>query len=55
MFGFHTLDTIAAIVVGLIIMKTSIDIFKDTAITLTDGFDVETLTDMKTWSRPFQV
>ncbi|ULG73752.1 cation diffusion facilitator family transporter [Macrococcus brunensis] len=47
MFGFHTLDTIAAIVVGLIIMKTSIDIFKDTAITLTDGFDVETLTDMK--------
>ncbi|GGB02060.1 cation transporter [Macrococcus hajekii] len=47
MFGFRTLDTIAAIVVGLIIMKTSIDIFKDTAITLTDGFDVETLYKMK--------
>ncbi|TDM04663.1 cation diffusion facilitator family transporter [Macrococcus carouselicus] len=47
MSGFHTLDTIAAIVVGLIIMKTSIDIFRDTAITLTDGFDVETLYTMK--------
>lgn len=45
--GIPMLDTIAAIVVGFIIMKTSIDIFRETAITLTDGFDVETLYGMK--------
>ncbi|TDM07463.1 cation diffusion facilitator family transporter [Macrococcus lamae] len=45
--GIPMLDTIAAIVVGFIIMKTAIDIFRDTAITLTDGFEVETLEKMK--------
>jgi len=41
------LDTIAAIVVGFIIMKTAINIFRETAITLTDGFEVSTLVKMK--------
>lgn len=46
-FGYSKLDTIAAIVVGFIIMKTAIDIFRETAITLTDGFDVDTLKEME--------
>ncbi|GGI31902.1 cation transporter [Staphylococcus chromogenes] len=41
--GVPMLDTIAAIIIGLLIMKTSIDIFKETAITLTDGYDEEEL------------
>lgn len=41
--GIPMLDTLAAIVIGLLIMKTSIDIFKETAITLTDGYDVDEL------------
>ncbi len=45
--GLPMLDTIAAIVVGFIIMKTAIDIFRETAITLTDGFEVSTLVKMK--------
>lgn len=45
--GLNFLDTIAAIVVGLIIMKTAVEIFAETAIALTDGFDGETLADME--------
>lgn len=45
--GLPFLDTVAAIVVGLLIMKTAIEIFFETAITLTDGFDAETLDEMK--------
>ncbi|MCS4487148.1 cation diffusion facilitator family transporter [Staphylococcus americanisciuri] len=41
--GVPMLDTLSAIVIGLLIMKTSIDIFKETAITLTDGYDEEEL------------
>ncbi|UEX90846.1 cation diffusion facilitator family transporter [Staphylococcus ratti] len=41
--GIPMLDTIAAIIIGLLIMKTSIDIFKETAITLTDGYDEDEL------------
>ncbi|WMZ62103.1 cation transporter dimerization domain-containing protein [Staphylococcus pseudintermedius] len=41
------LDTIAAIVIGLLIMKASIDIFKETAVTLTDGYDEEELTQIQ--------
>lgn len=41
--GVPMLDTLAAIVIGLLIMKTSIDIFKETAVTLTDGYDEEEL------------
>ncbi|AVQ33352.1 cation transporter [Staphylococcus muscae] len=42
-FGAPMLDTLAAIIIGLLIMKTSIDIFKETAITLTDGYDEDEL------------
>ncbi|AVP37392.1 cation transporter [Staphylococcus felis] len=45
--GIPMLDTIAAIIIGLLIMKTSIDIFKETAITLTDGYDEEELDYIK--------
>lgn len=45
-FGAPILDIITAFIVGLIIIKTALDIFKESVITLTDGFDedeVETL------------
>ncbi|MBD8016443.1 cation diffusion facilitator family transporter [Planococcus wigleyi] len=45
-FGAPVLDIITAFIVGLIIIKTALDIFKESVITLTDGFDedeVETL------------
>ncbi len=45
-FGAPILDVITAFIVGLIIIKTALDIFKESVITLTDGFDedeVETL------------
>jgi cation diffusion facilitator family transporter len=42
-FGFDWLDTVTAIVVGLIIIKTAIEIFKDSALELTDGFETEEL------------
>lgn len=42
-FGFHWLDTVTAIIVGLIIIKTAIEIFKDSALELTDGFETEEL------------
>ena len=42
-FGFDWLDTVTAIIVGLIIIKTAIEIFKDSALELTDGFEIEEL------------
>lgn len=45
--GIPMLDTLAAIIIGLLIMKTSIDIFKETAITLTDGYDEEELENIR--------
>ncbi|MBI5975778.1 cation diffusion facilitator family transporter [Staphylococcus canis] len=45
--GIPMLDTIAAIIIGLLIMKTSIDIFKETAVTLTDGYDEDELDYIK--------
>lgn len=38
-FGLPWIDPLAAIVVGLIILKTGFDIFKETSYDLTDGFD----------------
>ena len=38
-FGLFWLDPLAALVVGLIILKTSYEIFRDAAHALTDGFD----------------
>ncbi|MCH4827212.1 cation diffusion facilitator family transporter [Planococcus halocryophilus] len=45
-FGAPILDIVTAFIIGLIIIKTALDIFKESVMTLTDGFDedeVETL------------
>jgi cation diffusion facilitator family transporter len=42
-FGLPWLDVVAAFVVGIIICKTAIEIFKEAAHSLTDGFDEEKL------------
>lgn len=39
--GFPIIDTITALIVGIIIIKTAIEIFWDSVLTLTDGFDIE--------------
>lgn len=41
--GFPVIDTITALIVGLIIIKTAIEIFWESVITLTDGFDIDEL------------
>ncbi|WP_071459038.1 cation diffusion facilitator family transporter [Bacillus massilinigeriensis] len=46
--GVDYLDTLAAIIVGLIICKTAWSIFYDATHTLTDGFDITTMEDIKT-------
>jgi cation diffusion facilitator family transporter len=40
-FGWGWLDSITAIVVAALILKTAIDIFKESAFSLSDGFDQE--------------
>lgn len=40
-FGFPVIDTFTALVIGVLIIKTGIDIFWESVQTLTDGFDVE--------------
>ncbi|WP_067730718.1 cation diffusion facilitator family transporter [Oceanobacillus damuensis] len=47
-FGVFWLDPLAGLVVGIIICKTAWDIFKESTITLTDGFDEEQLENIKT-------
>lgn len=51
-FGSHLgvpwLDAAAAIIVGIIILKTAWDIFTDATHTLTDGFDVQQLINLRT-------
>lgn len=42
-FGVAWLDPLTAIIVGGVICKTAIDIFKDATFSLTDGFDNKTL------------
>lgn len=42
-FSLGWLDSVAAIVVALLILKTAIDIFKESVFTLSDGFDQEEL------------
>lgn len=39
--GFPILDTVTALIIGVIILKTAIEIFKESIYLLTDGFDVE--------------
>jgi cation diffusion facilitator family transporter len=45
--GFPWLDAVAAIIVGIIILKTAWDIFTDATLTLTDGFDVQQLLNLR--------
>lgn len=44
--GFPIIDTITAFIIGLIIIKTAIDIFKESVFSLTDGFDSEILEEI---------
>ncbi|GAB6927240.1 manganese transporter MneS [Paenibacillus sp. JCM 10914] len=46
-FGLPWMDTVAAVAVGIIICKTAWDIFRDSTYRLTDGFDEERLSDMR--------
>ncbi|KIL36481.1 transporter [Cohnella kolymensis] len=45
--GVPWLDAVAAIIVGLIILKTAWEIFTDATRTLTDGFDVQQLVNLR--------
>lgn len=47
-FGLPWLDGVAAVGVGLLICKTAWDIFRDSTHRLTDGFDENQLTDLRT-------
>lgn len=42
-FGFPIIDTVTAFIIGLIIIKTAVEIFKESVLMLTDGFDEELL------------
>ncbi|BAH44619.1 conserved hypothetical membrane protein [Brevibacillus brevis NBRC 100599] len=46
-FQLHWLDPLAAFVVGLIILKTAWDIFREATHRLTDGFDESDLADLR--------
>lgn len=46
-FGLYWLDPLAGFIVGIIICKTAWDIFKDSTLTLTDGFDEKQLEKIK--------
>ncbi|QUG41350.1 cation transporter [Psychrobacillus sp. INOP01] len=46
-FGLPWLDPVTAVVVGLLIVKTGWDIFREASHDLTDGFDEEQLKDYK--------
>nr|WP_192988258.1 cation diffusion facilitator family transporter [Carnobacterium mobile] len=48
MFGLVWLDGIMAIIVSIIIIKTGVEIFRDSAFSLSDGFDTGKLEDYKT-------
>ncbi|TYR79055.1 cation transporter [Priestia megaterium] len=46
-FGLPWIDVVAAFIVGVIICKTAVDIFKEVTHSLTDGFDEEQLLHYK--------
>ncbi|WP_010093760.1 cation diffusion facilitator family transporter [Ornithinibacillus scapharcae] len=46
-FGIFWLDPLAGLIVGIIICKTAWEIFKDSTLTLTDGFDEKRLKVIK--------
>jgi len=45
--GFAIIDTITAFVIGIIIIKTAIEIFKEAVFSLTDGFDTELISSIE--------
>lgn len=47
-FGFPIVDSITALVIALIILKTAYDIFKEAVYTLTDGFNEEEVEKLST-------
>lgn len=46
-FGLPWLDPVTAVIVGLLILKTGWDIFRDASHQLTDGFDVDLIKEYK--------
>lgn len=46
-FHFGWIDSVTAVVVGLLILKTGIDIFRESVFSLSDGFDTELLVEYK--------
>ncbi|KWX80275.1 cation diffusion facilitator family transporter [Paenibacillus jilunlii] len=46
-FGLPWIDSAAAVAVGLLILKTAWDIFRDSTYRLTDGFDQDRLLDLR--------
>lgn len=46
-FGLYWFDTVTAIIVGLIIIKTAFEIFKEAVLELTDGFVIEELEEIR--------
>ena len=45
-FGFPVIDTVTAFIIGLIIIKTAIEIFKEAVFLLADGFDSEQIKEI---------
>jgi len=45
--GYPIVDTITAFIIGLIIIKTAIEIFKEAVFSLTDGFDTELISSIE--------
>ncbi|MDR1522055.1 MAG: cation diffusion facilitator family transporter [Streptococcaceae bacterium] len=46
-FKFPLLDTIAAIIIAILVLKTALEIFKESVFSLSDGFSDNLLTDYK--------
>ncbi|WP_456278154.1 cation diffusion facilitator family transporter [Bacillus sp. AK128] len=46
-FGLYWFDTVIAILVGLIIIRTGISVFRDATMELTDGFEIEELKEIE--------
>lgn len=45
--GYTIVDTIVAVIVGAVIIRTAYDIFRESTFTLSDGFDEEALKDYR--------
>ena len=46
-FGYAVIDTITAFIIGLIIIKTALEILKESMFYLTDGFDTELIAQIE--------